>query len=454
MKPVCFMVMPFRTKPVPDPPKDHLAQVDFDRLWDAAFLPAIRELDYLPIRADMEAGTVIVKDMLNRLRHSDLVVADVTVPNGNVYYELGVRHVARQAQCVTIAADWAKGLFDIAQFRSAPYPLSQTTVTDRQADTIRQILVEAIPRLAGAESPYYKLTDERPTDAFEDQAEEISRFQAALAEARLLDAASAAGTPGARAKADAVIDKFAGAAARSGAVAIELIGLLRERADWQSVRDFVEELPEDVRGNETVREQYCLALSELGERERAIAGLTALMQLHGETPERCGLLGGRYKRLYRGARDRRVANGENDPSVEERRHLNDAIRWYERGLHLDLNEFYCSSNLPGLLRARGKTTDVSRADEMETLVIAACVRAEKRGSRDPFLPDTLFGTAFRRGDLAVLERVLDEVEAGTPFRLGTTLQDAEDWIGHAPATVQDDLRGVLERLRRASARRG
>ena len=453
MKPICFMVMPFLTKPVTNAREGAPAAVDFDRLWDAAFLPAISDLGYLPMRADMEPGTVIIKDMLNRLRHADLVIADVSVPNGNVYYELGIRHVANETHCVTVAANWAKRLFDIDQFRTVSYPLPRTRVSDADAAEIRRILVEEIPRHAGAASPYHVLTDSSSAAAFQDQAEEISRFQAALAEIRLRAVTSGPRDAETSARVDALFEDYGPAAARLPSVAIELIFLLRDAADWDRVRSFVGQLPPEIRANEIISEQYCLALSELGERERAIADLRQLIEFHGETPERCGLLGGRYKRLYRDARERRLGAAKEALSADERQHLNNAIDWYERGLELDLNEFYCSSNLPLLLRARGRTTDAARADEIESLIIAACVRAEKRGSQDLFLPDTLFGTAFRRGDLAALERIVDVVEAGTPFRLGTTLQDAEDWIDQAPEDARPALLEILARLREASVPR-
>jgi hypothetical protein len=120
MKPVCFMVMPFRRKPVTQAESGAPREVDFDRLWDAAFRPTLEQLGYLPVRADLESGSVIVKEMLNRLRHADFVLADVSISNGNVYYEVGIRHAAQEKRCVCIAADWFKPLFDIAQFRVLP----------------------------------------------------------------------------------------------------------------------------------------------------------------------------------------------------------------------------------------------------------------------------------------------------------------------------------------------
>lgn len=60
---------------------------DCDRLWDAVLRPVIEKPDYLPVRADVETGSVIVKDMLPRLAQAHLLIADVTLPNGDVYYE-------------------------------------------------------------------------------------------------------------------------------------------------------------------------------------------------------------------------------------------------------------------------------------------------------------------------------------------------------------------------------
>ena len=65
-------------------------------------------------------------------------------------------------------------------------------------------------------------------------------------------------------------------------------------------------------------------------------------------------------------------------------------------MKLDLNEYYCACNLPGLYRARGKKGDAERGQAIDTLVLMACRRAEERASRDPFLPITLFGTAVLR----------------------------------------------------------
>ena len=57
--------------------------------------------------------------MVERLAYADLVVADMSIPNGNVYYEVGIRHACRDRGCVIIAADWSSQLFDVDQMQPA-----------------------------------------------------------------------------------------------------------------------------------------------------------------------------------------------------------------------------------------------------------------------------------------------------------------------------------------------
>ena len=108
------------------------------------------------MRADQDLGAAIIKEMIERLAISDLVIADVTTPNGNVYYEIGVRHAAKATDCVMIAADWTRPLFDINQMRQVRYPLPTESVDDDTAEQIQKILVESVPSLARGQSPVFE----------------------------------------------------------------------------------------------------------------------------------------------------------------------------------------------------------------------------------------------------------------------------------------------------------
>jgi hypothetical protein len=115
LKKIAFVAMPFRVKPTGLAADKGPAQIDFDALWHKAIYPAMEVLGYMPVRADNQTGSVIIKDMLEQLVFADLVLADITIPNGNVYYEAGVRHAARESGCILISAEWAESLFDLGQ---------------------------------------------------------------------------------------------------------------------------------------------------------------------------------------------------------------------------------------------------------------------------------------------------------------------------------------------------
>ena len=95
-KPICFMIMPYGRKPTQvEPSSNAPGEIDFNALWDRAFAPTIQALGYEPVRADQDTGALIITQMIERLYFADLVLADMTIPNGNVYYEIGVRHAAQ-----------------------------------------------------------------------------------------------------------------------------------------------------------------------------------------------------------------------------------------------------------------------------------------------------------------------------------------------------------------------
>jgi len=53
---------------------------------------------------------------------ADLVLADMTIANSNVYYEVGIRHAAKEKGCVLLAADWSRQLFDVVRCASVDRP--------------------------------------------------------------------------------------------------------------------------------------------------------------------------------------------------------------------------------------------------------------------------------------------------------------------------------------------
>ena len=181
MKPICFMIMPYGKKPTQAEAGQAVTTIDFNALWDDAYTPMIKELGYKPIRADQDVGALIITQMIERLYFADLVLAEMTIPNGNVYYEVGVRHAARKKGCVLLAADWSKQLFDIVQMRTIRYPLADGDVGEAAAKAIREAIKPKIEALARGGSPVFESIKGYPSDVDEADASTMKEAMAEIA---------------------------------------------------------------------------------------------------------------------------------------------------------------------------------------------------------------------------------------------------------------------------------
>ena len=129
-RPHAFVVMPFGVKPGPrgadgkllDP---NVETIDFNRVHKEFIAPALELAGLEPFRADQEksAGDII-PDMFQELLVADLVVADLTIDNPNVWYELGIRHALR-SRGVVIVSGRVTPAFDTITQRKLIYRLTE-----------------------------------------------------------------------------------------------------------------------------------------------------------------------------------------------------------------------------------------------------------------------------------------------------------------------------------------
>ena len=432
-KQICFMVMPFETKP--SGAKTGPSEIDFDHLWQEGLRPVIEKLGYQAVRADQDWGPVIVKEMLERLVASDLVIADITIPNANVYYEIGVRHAAMNVGCVLIAADWARPVFDIQQMTRIQYPLPSKRVTEDEAARLQEVLAAAIPKAAPQPSPIkslipsYPKVDQKILETFRREMEDLSSLQTEIRATRMLSKGEQEG------RIKEIVESLLSEAQPSPSAALEVLYLLRDCEKWADLVAFVERLPESLRELEVVREQTALAVSNGGDHARAVAMLCTLIDRFGPTPERLGILGGRYKRLYQ--------------ATKKRSFLDQAIDAYERGFRLDLNAYYCGSNLPRLLRERGDDGDEERARGVSYVVAEACESARDSGTADLWLNPTWLGVAFDNGDVPLARRCLQNIrkEGHAAWQLESTLEDLERSARHLPdAKIREELLEIHQQM--------
>lgn len=433
-RPVCFMVMPFNKKPAPD-----RGEIDFDALWDLAFAPLLRDLGYDPIRADEDLGASIIADMLIRLTASDLVVADLSLANANVYYEVGVRHAARGPGCVLIAAEWASPRFDVEQIRRLPYPLPVGELTDDTVSAIHQSLREPIRRTAAAQSPVYQLVPGYPGDLPQTDSVKFQAFVGHLTEFQAAAAAIRA-APGAQktAMASDLLSRYPLSQPQSPAIILELLRITRDHLGFAAALELIGRLPADLAQLPVVLEQEALALGKCQRIPEAIAKLEQLIGAEGPDPERLGLLGGRYKDMWRAA-------SKEGNALDARKYLARAIESYCGGMWLNLNEYYCASNLPRLLRSRRGPGDDDLARQAADIARNACERARRMDKHDEWLNATLLGAAFDSGDAEQAETLLGQVieEGPVAWKLDSTVADLRASLADQSETLTSAARDRL-----------
>lgn len=114
-----FVAMPFGIKAADDG-----RLIDFDRVYGELIRPALESAGLTVLRADEEQGAGDIRaDLFQELLMADLVVADLTLDNPNVWYELGVRHALRARGVILVQGPRAAQPFDIYTDRKLNYHL-------------------------------------------------------------------------------------------------------------------------------------------------------------------------------------------------------------------------------------------------------------------------------------------------------------------------------------------
>lgn len=100
------------------------------------------------VRADdVDVPGTMTTDIITRIMHSDYVIADVTYPNPNVFYELGLRHACKPGTIILKEKNGPSVPFDIAHLRYVEY---ENTTT-------------GLKELSGKLAQYFEHFDRNPT---------------------------------------------------------------------------------------------------------------------------------------------------------------------------------------------------------------------------------------------------------------------------------------------------
>jgi hypothetical protein len=155
----CFVIMPFGTKQAVD---GSGTTYDFDKVYRVLIQRAIRESGMIPVRADERVTSALIhSDMFRDLRDRAVVLADLSLDNPNVFYELGIRHVMSANGTVLIARSGSVLPFDVKLSRVVFYAFDGASFdweeVERVVNHLKVALQEA--RKGLPDSPVYALLE-------------------------------------------------------------------------------------------------------------------------------------------------------------------------------------------------------------------------------------------------------------------------------------------------------
>lgn len=427
MKALCFILMPFGIKK-----NENGNMVDFDKIYYDFIKPSIEKAGLEPIRADEEqTGGIIHKAMYERLMLCEYAVADLSLLNANVFYELGIRHAIRPYSTITIFENSSRLPFDVNFLRSLPY--------DKELQNLEGLKVQLIQKLLNAQSkdkdidsPLFQLIEGlKPsniehikTDIFREQVEynkTIKLKLEVLRKEKNLD-----GLISLENKINIQTIEFG--------VLVDLFLSYRAVEAFENMISLVEKMPKPLQHSIMVQEQLGFALNRIGKRNEAIKVLEEIIILHGNSSETLGILGRVYKDKYKEAL-------ESKDDLMTQGYLKKAIDTYLKGFESDFRDAYPGINVITLMDISGD----ERKDKLLPIVEYALKQKMKQSS-DYWDYATLLELAIIAEDKEKTDEILFDVidNIREPFEPKTTVNNIKMLLENKQKRKSEDFPWISE----------
>ena len=338
-----FIVRPFGVKD----------GIDFDKVETELIQPALKAVGIIGSTTGVivEAGN-IREDMFSLLLTADLVIADLSVHNANVFYELGIRHALRDKKTFLIRCSKDEVPFDLKTDRYMSYPAHDP------AECLQNLVsgLTAILLSERQDSPVFYMLPKL-------DAQNPERFLAVPADfGEEVDLAQAGRQLGRLAMLSAEAEGFAWempAMRLIGQVQFSLKAYDNAQQTWTKV---IDRYPDDLEANDRLATVY----QQLADEE-ITAGTGDGVDYLAQSDQSIKKLLAKYARLDRNkraetyslkaknAKTRWINSWKHSDETDRMVHalqspyLYDAYRDYERAYNEDLNHFYSGINALGLL---------------------------------------------------------------------------------------------------------
>ena len=355
-----FVIMPFGVKPVPV--GERVIDFDFDRVYRNLVLAACELNSYTARRIDdFQFTGVISREIIKQLFSSDLVIADLTGGNANVFFELGIRQSLTERPTILIAERNSMLPFDVSDQRVFLYDFSSAHSIN--ADVNRLAKFVATADVSGARSPVLSQLRELGLVADPRRAPE---FEVELRE-KILRATSLE-------QLTAVWNWSSEKSPLPSHLLLDLAERISAHDCWALAASIAERASIERPGDFEVHRKWGWFLRNVGPSEypRAENEFLRALELNPKDPETLGMLGGLLKRMgrYKEAAERYRAGFQLSPSSTYMQVAQAAMQ-----LLADLSEG--SSPVQGLLAYRELHDRLivdwqTRGDSWEMAVLGEC----------------------------------------------------------------------------------
>jgi tetratricopeptide (TPR) repeat protein len=460
MQPHVFVVMPFGKKdaqPATPATADALAkpsvEVNFDEVYDLLISPALTRAACVPFRADKEAGAGDIRtDMYFELVTADVILADISILNPNVFYELGVRHGVAPRGVLMIHGGWTKRPFDVAPDRTFDYDGKLFLPKKEERDEAWQKWLGAeVERLAGVlrgaldvdeqttGSPVYKeLVGLKPVDWSGIRTARAKYFGEVFVDLKSrVEIAKLNGWPGdILTLADDAPTRF-----HRGKLLWEAAFALINMQRFDAARPVLEELLLLEKENRNAQTQLGLVLGRLGKVHEAKVHMQRVADQYEGDIEAQGILGRVYKDLWRLEwKDLATLEERQQQAVATSNYIVSAIRSYDSAARQKF-DYYNGINvvsfvklLEHLKNATGEQPEDSKIHDIDNLISVVRFAAQ----------NVLNFTGLEKADGVWAAATLGELElvAGDPEKARTLYRGA----ANAAATTYFNVNSMLDQV--------
>lgn len=127
----CFILMPF--------------SAPFNEYYERIYKPAIEETGFRSLRVDdISAPRPFIEDIVDLIRNSDVILAEITGRNPNVMYEMGMAYAAKTPM-VIISQSVSEAPTDLKHQRIVVYDTTKPSWTSKLRADIKRAIKEAVP---------------------------------------------------------------------------------------------------------------------------------------------------------------------------------------------------------------------------------------------------------------------------------------------------------------------